>query len=51
MKTTQNGDTVVKEKFIDANSEECSEEDAVKVYVQLSDSKGNYIHGEVIPLK
>lgn len=41
----------VTETYIDANGKECKEEDAVKVYIRLTDSKGNYIHGELLPLK
>ena len=50
MATTNEQIKVIK-AYIDANGNECKEEDAVKVYVQLRDSNDNYIHGELLPLK
>lgn len=48
---TTNEQVTVAETYIDVNGEKCKREDAVKVYVRLTDSKGNYIHGELLPLK
>lgn len=51
MAKEQDKNVIVTELFLDTNSEECKKEDAVKVYVRLTDSNGNYIHAEMIPLK
>ena len=46
-----NNNAIVKEVFFDKNGKHCSKEDAVEVYVEITDSEGNYIDGRMIPLK
>lgn len=40
----------VTEVFYDKKGERCDRKDAVRVYVQITDSNGNYIDGRMIAL-
>ena len=41
----------VTELFLDKDGNQCNKEEAVKVYVRITDSDGNYIDGRMIPIK
>ena len=42
---------IVKEVFLDKGGNKCKKEDAVEVYVQITDADGKYIDGRMIVLK